>query len=268
MVNEFWFEAENISCYKNGYKVVKDLNLKLKYSENVILMGPNGSGKSSLIDLINRNIYPVLCNNSLLKIFNKELINIWELRKKISTVNSEIKNRINPYLKVNDLIISGLYGKYCLISNKSETDISIAEDLISKMNLSNLSQKYFSYLSDGEKQIALIARALINHPEILILDEPIANLDYRSKFYIIDKINELSKLSTNIFCITHDLTMITNIYDRVILLKDRSIIADGCQRDILNSKNINKLFDINIELIEYKGKWNIYQKSNNNNKYN
>ncbi len=71
MVNEFWFVAENINCYKNGYKVVKDLNLKLKYSENVILMGPNGSGKSSLIDLINRNIYPVLCNNSLLKIFNK-----------------------------------------------------------------------------------------------------------------------------------------------------------------------------------------------------
>ena len=127
------------------------------------------------------------------------------------------------------------------------------------MNLVNLSQKYFSYLSDGEKQIALIARALINNPEILILDEPIANLDYRSKFYVIDKINELSKLNTNILCITHDLTMITKIYERVILLKDRSIIADGCQREILTSKNINKLFNINIELIEYKGKWNIYQ---------
>ena len=60
--------------------------------------------------------------------------------------------------------------------------------------------------------------------------------------------------------------MITNIYDRVIMLKDRSIIADGCQKDILNSKNINKLFNINIELIEYKGKWNIYQKSDDNNK--
>ena len=268
MVNEFWFEAENISCYKNGYKVVKDLNLKLKYSENVILMGPNGSGKSSLIDLINRNIYPVLGNNVILKIFNKDLINLWELRKRISTVNSEIKNRINPYLTVFDLVVSGLYGKYCLISKKSERDISIAEDLISKMNLVNLSQKYFSYLSDGEKQIALIARALINNPEILILDEPIANLDYRSKFYVIDKINELSRLNTNILCITHDLTMITKIYDRVILLKDRSIIADGCQREILTSKNINKLFNINIDLIEYKGKWNIYQNSYNNNKYN
>ena len=268
MVNEFWFEAKNISCYKNGYKVVKDLNLNLKYSENVILMGPNGSGKSSLIDLINRNIYPVLGNDVMLKIFNKDLINLWELRNRISTVNSEIKNRIHPNLKVFDLIVSGLYGKYCHISKKTERDISVAEDLISKMNLANLSQKYFSYLSDGEKQIAIIARALINNPEILILDEPIANLDYKSKFYVIDKINELSNLNTNILCITHDLTMITKIYDRVILLKDRSIIADGCQGEILNSKNINQLFDINIELIEYKGKWNIYQKSSNNNKYN
>jgi len=266
VVSEFWFEAENISCYKNGYKVIKDLNLKLKYSENVILMGPNGSGKSSLIDLINRNIYPVLGNDVLLKIFNKELINLWELRKRISTVNSEIKNRINPYLKVIDLIVSGLYGKYCLISKKSGRDISIAEELISKMNLAHLSQKYFSRLSEGEKQITLIARALINNPEILILDEPIANLDYRSKFYVIDKINELSKLNTNILCITHDIRMITKIYDRVIFIRDRSIIADGCQREILNSKNINELFNINIELIEYKGKWNIYQKSYNNNK--
>ncbi len=265
MVNEYWFEAENISCYKNGYKVIKDLNLKLKYTENVILMGPNGSGKSSLIDLINRNIYPVLVNDAILKIFNKDLINLWELRKRISTVNSEIKNRINPYLKVFDLILSGLYGKFCHISERSERDISVVEDLISKMDLANLSQKYFSYLSDGEKQIALIARALINNPEILILDEPIANLDYKSKFYVIDKINELSNLNTNILCITHDITMITRIYDRIILIKDRSIIADGCQREILNSKNINKLFNINIELIEYKGKWNIYQKSFNNN---
>jgi len=266
VVNEYWFEAENISCYKNGYKVIKDLNLKLKYSENVILMGPNGSGKSSVIDLINRNIYPVLDNDVILKIFNKDLINLWELRKRISTVNSEIKNRIHPYLKVIDLIVSGLYGKYCLISKKSGRDISIAEELISKMNLAHLSQKYFSRLSEGEKQITLIARALINNPEILILDEPIANLDYRSKFYVIDKINELSKLNTNILCITHDIRMITKIYDRVIFLRDRSIIADGCQREILNSKNINELFNINIELIEYKGKWNIYQKSYNNNK--
>lgn len=216
MVNEFWFEAQNISCFKNGYKVVKDLNLKLKCFENVILIGPNGSGKSSLIDLINRNIYPVLGNDVVLKIFNKNLINLWELRKRISTVNSEIKNRINPNLKVFDLIVSGLYGKYCLISKKSDKDISIAEDLINKMNIANLSKKCFSYLSDGEKQITLIARALINNPEILILDEPIANLDYRSinffhkNYIIIINNNRGAKYLINVFLIMFILLKISN----------------------------------------------------------
>ena len=259
MTNDYWLEAKNISCFKNEYEVVKDLCLKLRYSENVILIGPNGSGKSSLIELINRNIYPVLKKDTIFKLFNKELINIWELRKKISTVNIDVKSRINSTLTVFDLIISGLYGKYCKIHYKSEKDVLLAENLISKMLIKKLSQKYFSHLSEGEKQIALIARALIKNPEILILDEPIANLDLKSRFYVTDQINELTKLNTKIICITHDISMITDIYDRVIMLKNRKIIADGTQNETLNSKNLSILFDINIHINKHKGLWNIYR---------
>ncbi len=255
MVNKFWFEAKNINCFKNGYRVIKDLNLKISYSENVILIGPNGSGKSSLIEVINRNIYPVIANESKLKIFEKELIDIWDLRKRISTVNNEIKNRINSNLQVFDLILSGLYGKYCYISNKSEKDHYDVEKIMENMDISSLSKKYFSYLSDGEKQISLIARALIKQPDILILDEPIANLDYKSKFFVIDKINELSKLNTKIFCVTHDISMITSIFDRVIMIKGGKIIADGNQKRIINSQNLNKLYDINVEVIKNNKYW-------------
>ena len=261
MFNKFWFDAKNINCIKNGYRVFKDLNLKISYTENVILIGPNCSGKSSLIEVINRNIYPVITNESKLKIFDKELINLWELRKRISTVNNDIKNRINPNLQVFDLILSGLYGRYCFIKNKSERDSYKAEKIIKKMNISNLSKKYFSHLSDGEKQISLIARALIKKPDILILDEPIANLDYKSKFLVVDKINELSKLNTKIFCVTHDISTITKIYDRVIMLKDGKIIAEGHQKKVLNSENLNNLYDIDVELTKNNGLWNINRNS-------
>ena len=257
MVNNFWFEAKNINCYKNNFRVIKDLNLKIAYSENVILIGPNGSGKSSLIEVINRNIYPVITNDSKLKIFDKELINLWELRKRISTVNNDIKNRINPNLQVFDLILSGIYGRYCYIQNKSDGDSYKVEKIMKKMDISNLSKKYFSYLSDGEKQISLIARALIRKPDILILDEPIANLDYKSKFFVIDKINELSKLNTKILCVTHDISTISKIYDRVIMLKDGKIIADGYQNEVINSENLNKLYGIKVEVIKNYGLWNI-----------
>jgi len=256
-LNKYWFDAKYINCFNNGFRVIKDLNLKISYSENVILIGPNGSGKSSLIEVINRSIYPVVDNKSILKIFDKELVNLWELRKRISTVNNDIKNRINPNLKVVDLIISGLYGKYCYVQNKSEKDIRKAERIMKKMNISNLSKRNFSFLSDGEKQISLIARALIKKPEILILDEPIANLDYKSKFFVIDKINELSKLNTKIFCVTHDISMITKIYDRVIMLKGGEIIADGYQNKVINSENLNKLYGIQVEVTKNNGIWNI-----------
>ena len=261
MTNDYWLEAKNISCFKNEYEVVKDLNLKLKYSENVILIGPNGSGKSSLLELINRNIYPVLKKDTVFKLFNKELISIWELRKKISTVNQDVKARVNANITVFDLIISGLYGKYCKISNKSEKDVLLAEKLINRMSITKLSQKFFSHLSEGEKQIVLIARALVKNPEILILDEPIANLDLKSKFYVIDAINELTKLNSKIICITHDISIITEIYNRIIMLKDRVIIADGTQSETINNKNINNLFDINIDVIKHKGIWHIYRKT-------
>ena len=245
------------SPYVVYHSEIKDLNLRIAYSENVILIGPNGSGKSSLIEIINRNIYPVVANESKLKIFDKELINLWELRNKISTVNNDIKNRINPNLQVFDLILSGLYGRYCYVQKKSERDSYKVEKIMKKMNISNLSKKNFSYLSDGEKQISLIARALIKKPKILILDEPIANLDYKSKFFVIDKVNELSKLNTKILCVTHDISTITKIYDRVIMLKDGKIIADGDQNKVMNSENFNKLFGIQVEVTNNNGLWNI-----------
>ena len=125
------------------------------------------------------------------------------------------------------------------------------------MNISNLSKKNFSYLSDGEKQISLIARALIKKPDILILDEPIANLDYKSKFFVVDKVNELSQLNTKILCVTHDISTITKIYDRVIMLKDGKIIADGDQNKVINSENLNKLYGIQVEVTKNNGLWNI-----------
>ena len=174
----------------------------------------------------------------------------------------DIKNRINPNLQVYDLILSGLYGRYCFISNKTESDHFNVERIMKNMNILGLSKKYFSYLSDGEKQISLIARALVKKPNILILDEPTANLDYKSKFFVIDKIKELSKLKTKILCVTHDISMITNVYDRVIMLKRGEILANGNPNTVINSENLNTLYGIDIEVTKNNGYWIINRLSN------
>ena len=257
MKDNYWFEAQEIDSYKNGYQVIKNLNVRFKLKESVVILGPNGSGKSSLIDLINRNLYPVEKDNKILKIFNKELIDIWELRSKISTVNNEIKNRINPNLKVIDLIISGLYGCYCKVNNPNKSDSKLANDLISSMSLQNIAEKEFFYLSDGEKQFSLIARAIIKNPIVLILDEPTVNLDLKSQLFLIDKIQKLTNTGMSILCVTHDINLLTKNFNRVIFLKNRLIVEDGSPYEIINSKNINNLFDVNIKLKENKRGWDI-----------
>ena len=252
-----WLDVKNTTAYKQDYKVIKNLSIKLFYNERIIILGPNGSGKSSIVDLINRNIYPLVEKESYFKIFNEELIDIWKVRKYISTVNNEIKLRINKDLKVKDVLLSGLYGRFCKINNPKKEELNKVKELIDKMFLNDIADKEFGYLSDGERQISIIARAIINNPKVLILDEPSVNLDLKSRIFLIEKIKNLSQLGICILCITHDISIITKDYSRLIFLKDREIIRDGKPSELMNSKNINQLFDIDIELIENSNSWDV-----------
>ena len=254
-----WLDVKNTNAYKQNYKVIKNLSIKLFYNERTIILGPNGSGKSSIVDLINRNIYPLVEKESYFKIFNEELIDIWKVRKYISTVNNEIKLRINKDLKVKDVLLSGLYGRFCKINNPKIEELNKVKELIDKMFLNDIADKEFGYLSDGERQISIIARAIINNPKVLILDEPSVNLDLKSRIFLIEKIKNLSQLGICILCITHDISIITKDYSRIIFLKDREIIRDGKPSELMNSKNINKLFDIDIKLIENSNSWDVYR---------
>ena len=255
-----WLDVKNTTAYKQDYKVIKNLSIKLFYNERIIILGPNGSGKSSIVDLINRNIHPLFEKKSYFKIFNKELIDIWKVRKYISTVNNEIKLRINKHLKVKDILLSGLYGSYCKVNNTKKEDLTKVKDLIEKMFLTDIADKKFGYLSDGEKQISIIARAIINNPKILILDEPSVNIDLKSRIFLLKKIQKLSQLGISILCITHDISIITKDYNRIIFLKDREIIRDGKPHELMKSENINQLFDVNIKLMENSNSWDVHRK--------
>ena len=259
MRNNCWLDAKNTTAFKQNYKVINNLNLKLFDNERIVILGPNGSGKSSIVDLINRNIYPIIEKDSYFRIFNEELIDIWKVRKYVSTVNNEIKLRISKDLKVKDILLSGLYGRFCKINTPKKGDLIKVKELIEQMHLFDIVDKKFGFLSDGEKQISIIARAIINNPKVLILDEPSVNLDLKSRIFLIKKIQYLTKLGISILCITHDISLITKDYNRLIFLKDRKIIRDGKPSELINSENINQLFDINIKLIENSNSWDVYR---------
>ena len=252
-----WASFKNIDVYINQKKILYNINIDLNYGENTVILGPNGSGKSTFLKLLNRSIYPIISKNSSFKLFNKENINIWELRKKVGFLFKEMDERVTNQVNLYDLISSGFSGTFNsryskLISKKEKEKI---ECLIEEWELENIIYNQFQSLSDGQKRRALLARALVYQPSLLVLDEPFCNLDIKSNFILNKNLNNLINKSTNIIYVTHNLESILPRTNRVILIKEGKIINAGKPNSIINSKIISELFKISVTVIKQDSYW-------------
>ena len=252
-----WADLKNINVYIDQNKILSDININLRYGENILILGPNGSGKSTFLKLLNRSIYPITSNDSSFKLFNKENINIWDLRNKIGFLFKEMEQRVNHGVKLYDVISSGFSGifnsRYSnLLSEREKIKIN---NLITEWELSTIIHKEFQSLSDGQKRRGLLARALVYEPDILVLDEPFSNLDIKSNFILNQNLNKLIKQSVNIIYVTHSIESILPKTNRVLLIKEGKIIDDGSPYDLINTKTLSELFNISIKVIEQEGYW-------------
>jgi len=252
-----WADLKNINVYIDQKEVLSNINISLNYGENTLILGPNGSGKSTFLKLLNRSIHPITTNNSSFKLFNKENINIWDLRKKIGFLFKEMEQRVNIGVTLYDVIISGFSGTFNSRYSKllSEREKIKIDNLINEWGLNNIISNEFKSLSDGQKRRALLARALVYEPNILVLDEPFCNLDIKSNFILNKNLNKLINQSVNIIYVTHTLESILPKTNRVILIKDGKILRDGSPNELLNSKILSDLFNISINVVEQKGYW-------------
>ena len=252
-----WASLKNINVIIDQNKILTDININLYYGENILILGPNGSGKSTFLKLLNRSIYPIISNHSSFKLFNKENINIWDLRKKIGFLFKEMEKRVNDGVSLYDVISSGFSGLFNsryshLLSDEERFKIN---NLINEWGLSNIIFNEFQSLSDGQKRRALIARALVYEPKILVLDEPFTNLDIKSNLILNQNLNKLINQSVNIVYVTHTLESILPKTNRVILIKKGKIIKEGDPNDIINSKIISDLFEISLNIVKQNGYW-------------
>ena len=252
-----WASLKNINVLIGQKKILSNININLNLGENTVILGPNGSGKSTFLKLLNRSIYPIISNKSSFKLFNKENINIWHIRRKIGFLFKEMEQRVDHGVSLYDLISSGFSGTYNsryskLISKEQKDKI---ETLISSWELDNIIYNQFHSLSDGQKRRALIARALVYEPNLLVLDEPFCNLDIKSHFILNNNLNDLINKSVNILYVTHNLESIIEATNRVILIKKGHIINDGKPNEILKSNILSNLFQISINVIKQGDYW-------------
>ena len=252
-----WASLKNINVYIDQKKILSDININLNYGENILILGPNGSGKSTFLKLLNRSIYPVIFSGSSFKLFNKEDINIWDLRKKIGFLFREMEERVNNGVNLYDLISSGFTGVFNsryskLLSEREKTKIN---NLINEWGLNNIINSNFQSLSDGQKKRALLARAVVYEPNILVLDEPFCNLDLKSNFILNQNLIKLINQSVNIIYVTHNLESILPKTNRVILIKQGKILKDGSPYELINTEILSDLYNIPIKVIEQEGYW-------------
>ena len=252
-----WASLKNINVYIDQKKILSDINIDLNYGENTVILGPNGSGKSTFLKLLNRSIYPISTKYSSLKIFNMENINIWDIRKKIGFLFKEMEQRVNNGVNLYDVIISGFSGTFnSRYSNLvSKTEKNKIDNLIDDWELNNIINNEFRSLSDGQKRRALLARALVYEPKLLVLDEPFCNLDIKSNFILNKNLNRLIDHSVNIIYVTHNLESILARTNRVVLIKEGKVLNDGNPTELINSKTLSDLFQISISVIKQGDYW-------------
>ncbi len=255
-----WLKLKNIEAWICGKKIFDGLNLSLKTNENTVMLGQNGSGKSSIVKLISRDLYPVIKENSELIFFGRENMSLVELRKNISIYSSEVEKRIDQNLDVFSAIETGLYGIMRFSGRENNYQKSLrreVEELIEKLNLGHIARKEIYRLSDGQRKIVLIARALANNPKVLVLDEPSCNLDLKANYELIKMQKYLSKSSTTLFWVTHKIEEITNDIERVVFIKNGIIIGDGSPSSMLTSHKLSNLYDIPLKVFKENNYWQV-----------
>jgi iron complex transport system ATP-binding protein len=252
-----FIELKNVSVLRDGRRILDDVTLNITIGENVAIIGPNGSGKSTFIKLITRSIYPSYTGYGVCKLFGRDLWNVSELRSMLGIVTNELQYNFHNENEITGIesVLSGFFSSVGIGKNHNVTKAMIekAEQTIDLMEVSFLKYKKLETMSSGEARRFLIARALVNNPKVLILDEPSNSLDIYSSLNLHKIIRKIAATGANIILVTHLVSDIIPEIGRFVLFKTGKVFADGKRESIFTDSKLSSLFEINVKINENKG---------------
>ena len=246
---------ENVTVYRGRTRVFENFSLTIPLGCHAVILGPNGAGKSTLLKLLSRELYPVAQAGSSVRVFGKEDWNVWELRSRLGIVSDDLQTEYSGNASGRNVILSGLYSSIGIWPNQSfdSSDQDRASEIMELLGVANLAKKPFGAMSTGERRRFLLGRALISDPEALVLDEPTGGLDLKARFQYLDIVRALMGQGKTVILVTHHIHEIPPEMDRVLLLKEGKVIADGDKESVLTSDRLSSLFEIPIQLLRANG---------------
>ncbi len=240
----------HIKNLKAGYsdkEIFKNLSLDFSPAEFVSILGPNGAGKSTLLKLINGFMK---AESGEITISGKR-VDKWsqqELAKIVTYIPQE--NFIQYNFTVEEIILMGRFPFISLWQNYSTKDREIVEKIIQDLDLQQLRHKYINQLSGGEKQRTLIARAIAQDSDYILLDETFSHLDINHQVEILNIMKSLhTEKGKSIIMVSHNINLSANYSQRMIALKGGELIADGTPEEVITTKNLDRLFDIKLGVV-------------------
>jgi len=237
---------EDISFTYETSPVLKDLSVSVQEQDFIGLIGPNGSGKSTLLKIMGAILKPdsgsIKFKESPVPKINKKLF-----AQSVSWIPQD-HPMVFPF-KVSEIVLMGRHPYLSPLSFESEEDFEITRRAMETTMTSQFADRYFNEISGGEKQRVMIASALAQKPEMMLLDEPTAALDLK---YQIQILNILKNLNTEhnmtLIMAMHDLNLAASFCNRLILLDKGQIVRDGTPEQVLEKNILEQVYGIEIDL--------------------
>jgi len=217
--------------------ILKNINMTVKHGQFVGLIGPNGSGKSSLLRCAYRRYQPD-SGQVLLNQVNIHSLSAKYFAQHVAVVLQEMPAEFG--FTVREVIAMGLTPHQGLFSNPKSYQHRI-DDALHKVNLTASKNLCFDLLSGGEKQRCLLARALVQQPQLLILDEPTNHLDIHYQYELLDLI---ASLGISVLCTLHDLNIAARYCDHLYLINNGEIVMQGSPNQVLTEHTLQRYFSM------------------------
>lgn len=236
-----------VSFAYNGRCVLDGISLLINEGERVALLGPNGAGKTTLLKLISGVLTPAR-GSVLLAGCPPRSISRWELARKIAVVPQEF---VVPFdFTAREIVELGRTPHLRLLGSVGAADRRAVERAMEVTDTAQLSNRIFNELSGGERQRVMVAMALAQEPEVLLLDEPTKQLDISRQAEILDLIAELNcQRGLTVLAAIHDLNLAARYFERLVFLHRASLLADGTPAEVLCPDFLQKVYDGPIEVL-------------------
>lgn len=237
--------VSDLSFSYGDARVLKDVSFSVGEGELMSVVGPNGVGKSTLFYCL-LGIFDNYKGKISIKDIDIKNLGVQEMAKLIAYVPQSHFPSFN--FSVFDMVLLGTSVQISSVSTPGKKQIQLAESAMDRLGISHLRERGYTKISGGERQLALIARALVQQTNVLILDEPTANLDFGNQIRVLEQIRSLTKEGYTIIQSTHNPEQAFMYSDRVLAMHRGRVLADGSPSEIVTEELVHKLYGVDVKI--------------------